>query len=88
MEGAGSRCEARDQVSKGKVPVVARNCSGGATYRRRVSAKIFEHAGVEVGDCGLGGVPGLRAELLLRLAEAERRRNSGTSVAQGPLCGG
>ena len=44
-------------------------------------------AEVEVGDGGLGGVPGLRAELLLRLAEAEWRRSSGTSVAQGPLCG-
>ena len=40
-------------------------------------------AEVEVGDGGLGGVPGLRAELLLRLAEAERRRNSGPSVTQG-----
>ena len=58
-------CEASDRVSEVKAPAVVRNCSGGSTYRRRALARIPTRAGVGVGDCELGGGPGLQAELLL-----------------------
>jgi hypothetical protein len=58
-------CEASDRVSEVKAPAVVRNWSGRSTYRRWVLARIPTHTGVGVGDCELGGVPGLRAELLL-----------------------
>ena len=72
--------------------VAVRGVDGGDRRWRWGGVRGGVDAGVEVGDCGFWGVPGHRAVLLLRLAEAERRRNSGTPVAQGisarRSCGG
>ena len=52
-------CEAGDRVSEVEAPAVVRDCKGGSTYRRRALARIPTRAGVGVGDCELGGAPGL-----------------------------
>ena len=72
-----SDCEASDRVSEVNAPAMGQNCCGGSTYRRRALARNPTRAGVGVGDCKLGGAPGVDVRLL---------RGSGVLGSGGASC--
>ena len=83
-----SDCEASGRVREVNAPAVVRNCYGGSTYRRRALARNPTRAGVGVGDCELGGAPGVDVRLLHSSGvlgcggAAWPRRGSGSAPAE------